>query len=297
MLRNVAIIGVGLIGGSFALALKRHSPATRIVGCDHDEENLNLAIRSGVVDSGATVEQIAADQTLQLIVLAVPVRAIPAVLVALAPGLPPQTVITDVGSTKGDVIAAARLALGDKFGQFVPAHPIAGREHAGVGSADITLFDGKKVVLVPCTETIPAAQALVNAAWVDCGATVTTMSAADHDRVFAAVSHLPHLLAFTLVDELASRPDAKVFFEHAASGFRDFTRIASSSSEMWRDIALNNQVAVLQEIDRYREHLEALRDALSRRDSAAIEALMRRAQEARNHWLAGQFEHFRDESV
>ena len=204
-------------------------------------------------------------------------------------------VITDVGSTKQDVVAAARAALGERIGQFVPAHPIAGREHSGMAAAAPELFDGRTVVLTPLAENSAEAVSRVKLLWQACGARAVEMTAIAHDEIFAAVSHLPHMLAFALVDEFAERPNARSLFSFAASGFRDFTRIASSSPEMWRDIALNNRVALVAEMDRYLQHATALRDAIAAGDSAAIDALMQRAQRAREHWLAGELDHFRDQ--
>ena len=192
---------------------------------------------------------------------------------------------------------AARECLGERITQFVPGHPIAGREHTGFAAAASELFDGKNVVLTPLAENSPEAIETVRALWRACGAKVVEMSADAHDAIFAAVSHLPHLLAFALVDELAQRPNAKDLFSFAASGFRDFTRIASSSPEMWRDIALNNREALVGEFDRYLKHATALRDAVANADAGQIESLMSHAREAREQWLAGQFDYFNDNSA
>jgi prephenate dehydrogenase len=219
------------------------------------------------------------------------------VFAALAPYLGADAVLTDVGSTKQSVIASARRHLGDKVARFVPGHPIAGREHAGFAAAASELFEGKNVVLTPLPENSPAALERVRSLWRACGANVLEMTPDAHDAVFAAVSHLPHLLAFALVDELAQRPNARSLFSFAASGFRDFTRIASSSPEMWRDIALDNREALVAEFDRYLRHAKALRDAVDAADAPRIESLMSHAREARNQWLAGQFEYFNDSEM
>src|SRR6185369_6089371 len=174
-----------------------------------------------------------------------------------------NVVITDAGSTKQDVIAAAQGALGDRFASFVPGHPIAGTEHTGAAAAFPSLFDGRSVILTPLDETDDNAIALVTAMWQACGARVSNLAPDRHDAIFAAVSHLPHVLAFTLVAELAARPDATAYFDHAAGGFRDFTRIAGSSPEMWRDIALANRDALLAEIDVYGDALAAARALIS----------------------------------
>jgi prephenate dehydrogenase len=292
---NVAIIGIGLIGGSVALALRNAWPDANIIALDRDDAQLDLALRAGAIDAAAP--GLAAIEDADIVLVAVPVAQTAAVLGSLAPYLGANAVLTDVGSTKRSVIAAARAHLGAKVAQFVPGHPIAGREHAGFAAAASELFDGKNVVLTPLAENTPAAVDKVRLLWRACGANVVDMSADAHDAVFAAVSHLPHLLAFALVDELAQRPNAKSLFSFAASGFRDFTRIASSSPEMWRDIALNNRDALVPEFDRYLVHAKQLRDALAAADGIAIEALMARAREARDKWLAGELDHFRDESA
>ena len=293
MPRVIAVVGVGLIGGSFALAVRRRYPQTRILGVDPDQENLDLALRRGVIDESVALE---GASTADLILLAVPVRQMAGIFALLAPGLNDATIITDAGSTKQNVIADAKAGLGMRCSQFVPAHPIAGREHSGVGAAASELFEGKHVVITPQEANAPAAVALVTSVWEACGARVAEMPAASHDAVFAAVSHLPHMLAFALVDELAARGNAKSLFSFAASGFRDFTRIASSSPEMWRDIALHNREALVAEFDRYLAHARQLRDAIDAADGAAIEALMQRSREARDNWLAGELDQFRDEA-
>ena len=288
---NVAIVGVGLIGGSFALALRRAMPSVRVIGVDRDERGIDEALRRGAIDEAGDYP--AAGQC-NAVLVAVPVRQLPAVLSALAPHIGPDTVVSDAGSTKQDAIAAARAALGNRIGQFVPAHPIAGREHSGVAAAASELFEGKHVVLTPLAENEPAAVEKIRALWQACGARVVDMPAATHDAIFAAVSHLPHMLAFALVDELASRPNAKALFSFAASGFRDFTRIAGSSPEMWRDIALNNREALIAEFDQYLLHAQALRDAIASSDGSRIEMLMTRARKARDQWMAGELDQFRD---
>ncbi len=291
---KIAIIGVGLIGGSFALALRRTHPELRVLGIDRDEAALDDALRRGVIDEITSLVAIA---DCDVIFIAVPVRQFPAVLAEISQYIKPATVITDAGSTKADVITAARAALGNKISQFVPGHPIAGREHAGVAAAMVALFEGKNVVLTPLAENTAQSIERVRSLWRACDARVVEMSAETHDAVFAAVSHLPHLLAFALVDELAARPNAKTLFSFAASGFRDFTRIASSSPEMWKDIALNNREALLRELNAYEAHIVELRNALEDSNGVALEAMMARAQLARDRWLAGELDGFRDEAT
>ena len=291
---KIAIIGVGLIGGSFALALRRGRSDVHVIGIDRDAEALDIARRLGVIDGAASSgTPVGCD----VILLAVPVRQMPLVLAQIASTLKPETVITDVGSTKQDVIAAARIALGEKISQFVPGHPIAGREQGGVASADHELFEGKNVVLTPIAENTAQAIERVSALWHSCGARVVEMPAEAHDAVFAAVSHLPHLLAFALVDELAARPNAKTLFSFAASGFRDFTRIAGSSPEMWCDIALNNRDSLLRELTAYEARMAELRKALVSGNGEAIEAMMERAKQARDRWMAGELDSFRGEET
>ena len=291
---NIAIIGVGLIGGSFALALRREFGDLRVIGIDSDPAAIDEAIRRGVIDESASLD---ATADCDLILIAVPVRQTPAVLAGIAPQLKPSTVVTDVGSTKQDVISAGRTSLGNKISQFVPGHPIAGREHAGVSAAASELFEGKNIVLTPITENTEESIERVRSLWRACGAKVVEMSAETHDAVFAAVSHLPHLLAFALVDELAARPNAKTLFSFAASGFRDFTRIAGSSPEMWRDIALNNRDALLCELGAYEAHIVELKRALESGDGDVLEAMMARAKHARERWMAGELDGFRDETA
>ena len=291
---NIAIIGVGLIGGSFALALRREFGDLRVIGIDSDPAAIDEAIRRGVIDESASLDATAG---CDLILIAVPVRQTPAVLAGIAPHLKPSTVVTDVGSTKQDVISAGRTSLGNKISQFVPGHPIAGREHAGVSAAASELFEGKNMVLTPMSENTEESIERVRSLWRACGAKVVEMSAETHDAVFAAVSHLPHLLAFALVDELAARPNAKTLFSFAASGFRDFTRIAGSSPEMWRDIALNNRDALLCELGAYEAHIVELKRALESGDGDILEAMMARAKHARERWMAGELDGFRDETA
>jgi prephenate dehydrogenase len=293
--KRLVIIGVGLIGGSFALAQKREGVVGEVIGVDRNRAALDDALRLKVIDVAASISD--ALKGADLVLLAVPVGQMAAALTLVERDIEANAIIMDCGSTKQDVIAAARLTLGKKISQFVPAHPIAGREISGVGSADAMLFDGKNVVITPQMENSAETISRVEEAWRACGANVVTMTAAAHDAVFAAVSHLPHLLAFALVDEFAARPNAKSLFSFAASGFRDFTRIAGSSPEMWRDIALNNRDALLAEMDAYIAKTQQLRTLIANADAAELEHLMQRAREARAKWLAGELDGFRDESA
>jgi prephenate dehydrogenase len=284
-LRQVAVIGVGLIGGSLALALRRAGFAASIAGYDRDARALESAAALQVIDRVAESASDAA-RGADLVVVAVPVKSVGSVLHDVALALDANAVVTDVGSTKAEVLAIAREELRERFARFVPGHPIAGREASGVDAAIIDLFKGARVVLTPVAETDSRAVRLVRAAWEACGARVSTLDPVEHDRIFAAVSHLPHLLSFALVSEIASRPDAAELLAFAAGGFRDFTRIAASSPEMWRDIALQNREALLAEIDRYGVRLAVFRELIEKADGTALERLMAEARSARTAWAA-----------
>jgi prephenate dehydrogenase len=287
--KKIVIFGVGLIGGSFALAQKKVAAATQIVGVGRTAAPLERAIALGIIDSASSAESDALASCLRdadLILIATPVAQTEAILRVIAPHLQVGTIVTDAGSTKTDVVSAARRALGVKVAQFVPGHPIAGREKNGPEAALADLYVGKKVVLTPLVENAPDDVARVAAAWQQCGAIIHQLTPEQHDRVFASVSHLPHLLAYALVDDIARKPHADLLFQYAASGFRDFTRIAGSSPEMWRDIALANQTALLGELDAYLAQLTQLRSALAQGDGSAMEAIFANAQQARQRWAA-----------
>jgi len=279
-LKRVALIGVGLIGGSFALALRRAGGATTVVGVDRDVQALERGTALGVIDT--TAESVSeATQGADLVVVAVPVRSIGPVLHDVALALEPNATVTDVGSTKTEVVEIARGELRARFPRFVPGHPIAGREASGVDAASAELFKGARVVLTPAAETAPDAIDLVRACWEAAGTRVATLSAADHDHIFAAVSHLPHLLSFALVSELAARSNSAELFGFAAGGFRDFTPIAASSPEMWRDIALQNREALLEELDRYGARLAVFRELVDKGDGPGLQRLMAEARASR----------------
>ncbi|MBK8739384.1 MAG: prephenate dehydrogenase/arogenate dehydrogenase family protein [Betaproteobacteria bacterium] len=284
---KLVVIGVGLIGGSAALALRRAGLVGHVTGVGRSRANLDEALRLGILDA-ATDDYAEALAGADVVLVATPVAQMPAVFARIVPHLQPATIVTDGGSTKQDVIAAARAALGAKFAQFVPGHPIAGTEHTGAAAAFPELFRGRKVVLAPEPETDADATTRVVAMWEATGASVALMRAARHDSIFATVSHLPHLLAFALVEELALRPDAPEYFAFAAGGFRDFTRIASSSPEMWRDIAIANRDALLAELRVYRNQLERMERMLAESDGEGLGTLFATARAARNEWLAGR---------
>ena len=282
---KLAIVGVGLIGGSFALALKQAGAVREVLGVGRTPANLNAAIDHGLIDRAVSWAE--AGQA-DCILLALPVGETEAALRQLAPHLKPGTIITDAGSTKAQVVAAARAVLQERCGDFVPGHPIAGSEQSGPLAARADLYQGKKVVLTPQADTRADALETVKALWQAAGAQVETLDADQHDRVFAAVSHLPHLAAFALVDELAQRADGETFFRLAASGFRDFTRIAGSSPEMWRDIAMANREALLTELDAYLAALQTLRQTVAAEDGQALLKMFSRARAARENWMKTQ---------
>ncbi|HEV7814492.1 MAG TPA: prephenate dehydrogenase/arogenate dehydrogenase family protein [Janthinobacterium sp.] len=285
LFNKVLVFGVGLIGGSFARSLKLAGAAGSIVGMDRSPAFLARALELGLIDraGGDLAEAMAGAD---LVLLAAPVAQTEKILVSLLPFLEAGTIVTDAGSTKGDVVASARRALGARVSQFVPGHPVAGRESNGPDAAMADLYRGKKAVLTPLAENSEADIARVASAWSACGAVIHRLAPEEHDKVFAAVSHLPHLLAYALVDDIANKPHANLLFQYAASGFRDFTRIAASSPEMWRDISLANQAALLSELDAYLSQLTGLRSALAAADGAALEAVYGNARRARRQWIA-----------
>lgn len=282
---TLAVVGVGLIGGSFALALKQAGAVREVLGVGRTPANLDAAIEQGLIDRVANWAE--AGQA-DCILLALPVGETEAVLKQLAPYLKPGAILTDAGSTKAQVVAVARAVLQERFGDFVPGHPIAGSEQSGPLAARADLYQGKKVVLTPQADTRADALETVTALWQAAGAQVETLDATQHDRIFAAVSHLPHLAAFALVDELAQRADGENFFRLAASGFRDFTRIAGSSPEMWRDIAMANREALLTELDAYLAALQTLRKTVAEEDAQALLKMFSRARTARDNWMKTQ---------
>jgi prephenate dehydrogenase len=288
LFEKVAVVGVGLIGGSFGLALKAARRCAHVAGAGRGAANLQAALARGAIDS-IEADAAAAARGADLVLVAAPVAQFENIFLAIGPHLAPHGLVMDAGSTKRDVVAAARRGLGAKIAQFVPAHPIAGAEKSGAGAASAELFRGKRVVLTPLAENPPEALERAAAAWDACGARVSRMSPEEHDGVFAAVSHLPHLLAYALVSELAGREDAARLFGYAAGGFRDFTRIASSHPEMWRDICLANGDRLLQELLLYEEKLREIGKILASRDAAALEKLFSEARVARERWLNGEY--------
>jgi prephenate dehydrogenase len=290
---KLVIFGVGLIGGSLARALRERAALSgeivgEIVGVGRSAKSVERALELRVIDSAASLDDDGAlGRALRgadFVLLAAPVAQTGPLLARIAPFLDPASLVTDAGSTKSDVVAAARTALGDRVAQFVPGHPIAGRESSGVDAALPDLYVNRNVVLCPLVENPDEAVERVAAMWRATGAAVHRMNEAQHDRVFAAVSHLPHVLSFALVEQILEAPDAALKFSFAAGGFRDFTRIAASSPEMWRDVCLANRTALLAELDAYTTVLARFRAAIDASDGAALEAAFARSRVARTEW-------------
>lgn len=280
---RVVVVGLGLIGGSFAKGLRASGLCREVVGVDLNPTSRARAVELGVTDrceESLAQACVGAD----VIQLAVPILAMERVLGLLAKLDLGNAVITDVGSAKGSIVRAARAALPDHLARLVPAHPIAGSERSGVEAANAALFHRHKVILTPLAETDPAALALVDRLWRALGADVEHMGIERHDEVLAATSHLPHLLAFNLVDSMARRDESLDIFRYAAGGFRDFTRIAGSDPVMWHDIFQANRDAVLRQLDVYRADLDALRQAVEARDSDELLSVFKRARMAREHF-------------
>jgi prephenate dehydrogenase len=248
-----------------------------------------LARERGVIDSAAA-DAAAAVQGADLALIAAPVAQFEKIFLAIGGQLRPECLVMDAGSTKRDVVAAARAALGAKAAQFVPAHPIAGAENSGAAAASADLFRGRRVVLTPLQENREKEIQTASDLWTAVGARVTRMTPEEHDRVFAAVSHLPHLLAYALVNEISARADAAQLFGYAAGGFRDFTRIASSHPEMWRDICTANSDQLLKEVVRFSAELDKVRKLLEEKNAKALEKLFADARAARERWLNGEYE-------
>jgi prephenate dehydrogenase len=284
LIGRLAVYGVGLIGGSFALALKKASAVGQVVGMGRGRANLEQAIACGAIDAIAESDREALAGT-DLVLLAMPVGQMEPVMQRIAPLLEPQTVVTDGGSTKRDVVALASRHLARSLARFVPAHPIAGAERSGATAARADLFRERHLIITPIEGNDEQAIELVRGAWKLAGMRVSTMDPARHDKLLAAVSHLPHVLSYALVHELAGRPNAEHLFALAAGGFRDFTRIAGSSPEMWRDICMSNRDLVLEELARYRAELDRVAAMLEASDAQALEGLFDTARSARSRWL------------
>jgi len=286
---RVAVIGVGLIGGSFSLALKGKKLCGHVVGAGRSAANLKTALERGAIDSVAA-DVAAAARDADLVLVAAPVAQFRGIFQDIKENLKSGALVVDAGSTKRDVVATARAALGAKIAHFVPAHPIAGAEKSGAAAATAELFRDRRVVLTPLEENSNRDLESVARVWGAIGARVSRMTPEAHDQVFAAVSHLPHLLAYALVSDISGRPNSAQLFGYAAGGFRDFTRIASSHPEMWRDICVANGDQLLKEISKFSSELEKIKKFLESKDAASLEKLFADARAARERWLTGEHE-------
>lgn len=282
--KKIVICGVGLIGGSFALALKKSGFKGKILGLERSPDILERAHALGIVDEpGLSLEETLRDA--DLIVLSVPVAQTGNALKMILPYWHDGLIVSDTGSTKTDVVAMARDVLREKIAQFIPAHPIAGSEMNGPEAAVDDLFAGKKTVIAALPENNRSDVERIADVWERCGAIIHHLTPENHDTVFATVSHMPHLLAYGLVDYVADHPKSDLFFQYAASGFRDFTRIAGSSPEMWRDITLANRTQLLVELDAYLKEIKLIRDLVDQADGDGLQKIYANAQEARMNWL------------
>lgn len=280
----VSIVGVGLIGASLGLALKGAGVVREVIGVGRSSANLDQAKKMGAIDRVADLAE--AVQSSQWIVLCVPVAQMRAVFTQLEPHLGSNTLITDAGSTKSDVILAAKEVLGKKVCQFVPAHPIAGGAQHGAAAARADLFQGKQTIICQLQENSAADVALVEEFWKVLGSNIKLISAVQHDAIYAAVSHLPHILSYALMASVLNSEDAEQKLGHAGAGFRDFTRIAASSPEMWRDICIANKQAILKELDQYLSVTGRLREMIAKEDAAGLEKVFQKASQARQKWDA-----------
>ena len=284
MNKQISIIGTGLIGGSLAKALRKSGFAKTIVGADQDETALRTAVELGVIDR-YSLDPLEAVAGSDIVVLAVPVRQTEAVLKELLPGLSNDAIITDVGSSKAHVVAAAERALGEDLCRFVPGHPIAGREKSGVAAAETELFRDHRVILTPLDSTRQDAIELVTEMWSSIGAQTSCLSVQQHDLVLAATSHLPHVLAYATVDTLAGTDYVEEIFEFAAGGFRDFSRIASSDPVMWRDVCLTNKSAILNVLDHFQSRLAEIRGAIEADDSQKLTEIFASSKKIRDNFI------------
>ena len=286
MFNQLGVIGCGLMGGSFALALKRAGLVKRVIGYSKSPLTTEKARQLGVIDTVAESALLAVSGS-DIVLIAVPVAATEATFKAIRHLVEPGVLLMDVGSTKRDVVDAARRVLKDRIGSFVPAHPITGKEVAGIEHADAALYDGRQVILTPLPQTAPAMLQKATDTWAAIGAQVLRMTPENHDAAFAAVSHLPHLLAFAYFNAVARQPAGRDYLSLAGPGFRDFTRIAAGDVTMWRDILMANREEVLKQSQRFRHTLDAMELALKSGNADALEGMIRDASEARSAWQMG----------
>ena len=283
MIDRLCIVGTGLIGGSLARDLRRLGEVGEVVGSSRQAANLRRAVDLGVIDR-FDVDAARAVAGADMVVVAVPLGAVPAVLERIGGAVDDDAVVTDVGSAKGHVVEAARAALGPRLPRFVPAHPIAGTEHSGVDASVERLFERRRVIVTPIAETDGGALRRVSEMWRMVGSDVIEMDVAHHDEVLADTSHLPHMLAYTLMDVLGRRKDRAEIFKYSAGGLRDFTRVASSDPQMWHDICLANREAMVAAIERFRAELDQLTDAIRGGDGELVRSIFARAKSIRDRY-------------
>ncbi len=285
MINKLVIFGVGLIGGSLGLALRQAHYCNEVLGCSRNAQHLQKAVDLGVIDH-YELDPVVAVQDADMVLLAVPMGAMRSLLEQIKPVLPEQAILTDAGSTKASIVAEVAEVMGKDFSRFVAGHPIAGGERTGVEAAIADLYQQRRVILTPQTYTNTAAIARVTAMWEVCGALVEHMPVTLHDEVLAATSHLPHMLAFSLVDTLLNMPQREDILRYAAGGFRDFTRIASSDPVMWRDICLHNSSAILSVIGALQSNLAEFARLIQQQDGDALRQRMEKAKQARDNYIA-----------
>ena len=283
MFEQLGLIGCGLMGGSFALALKKAGLVKRVVGYSKSPSTTERARNMGIIDVEAPSALLAVSGA-DIVLIAVPVAATESSFKAIKHLVTPDMLIMDVGSTKRDVIDAARRSLREHVGLFVPAHPICGKESAGVENADADLYGGKQVILTPIDRTLPAQLQQATELWTRLGCKVLTMSPEKHDAAYAAVSHLPHLIAFALMNAISGQPEGQDYLSLAGPGFRDFTRIAASDPKVWRDILLANREELLAQSQKFQRNLQALELMISSGNAQALEELVEQASMTRAHW-------------
>ena len=286
MFNQLGVIGCGLMGGSFALALKRAGLVKRVIGYSKSPSTTERARRLGVIDDTAESALLAVSGS-DIVLMAVPVSASESTFRAIRHLVEPGVLFMDVGSTKRDVVDAARRVLKDRLGSFVPAHPIAGKEVAGIAHADASLYAGRQVIITPLPQTDPDLVQKATDVWSAVGAQVLRMTPENHDAAFAAVSHLPHMLAFAFFSSVAKQPAGRDFLSLAGPGFRDFTRIAASDPQVWRDILMSNREEILKQSMRFRHTLDAMEHVMKSGNVEALEDLIRNASDARAGWQMG----------
>jgi prephenate dehydrogenase len=283
MFNQLGVIGCGLMGGSFALAMKRAGLVKRVIGYSKSPSTTDKAKKLGIIDQAAESALLAVSGS-DIVLIAVPVAATEATFKAIRHLIEPGVLVMDVGSTKRDVVDAARRVLKENISQFVPAHPIAGKEASGIAHADATLYSGRQVILTPLPQTSPELVQKATDAWAGIGAQVLRMTPENHDAAFAAVSHLPHMLAYAYFTSVARQPAGRDYLSLAGPGFRDFTRIAASDVTMWRDILMSNREEILKQTQRFRTTLDAMEHAMKSGNLEALEDMIRSASEARSGW-------------